>query len=291
MYIVIGANGQVGQEFARALASRGPLLLTHDQIEVSDPASVDRCLQGIECSAIINLAAFHNVNACEDDPEQAFSINAIAAARIAHAAHTIGCRVVYFSSDYVFGQNANRDSPYVESDPVAPLNAYAVSKVAGEHMVRAACANHLIVRTSSVFGAVTSRKGSTFPEMILRRARAGEPLRVVDDQFMSPTYAPDLAQTVIALLDAGATGTVHVTNGGACTWHEFACATLRLAGIDVQPEPVSSAAFPSPARRPAYSALASEQLAMWSVLPPRPWQAALEAYLAEKGELTQTSPA
>ncbi len=290
MHVVIGANGQVGQEFACALASRNPLLLTHEQIEVGDPGSIDRCLQGLECSSIINLAAFHNVNACEDDVEQAFRINSIGAARIAHAADKVGCRVVYFSSDYVFGQDANRGSPYLERDPVGPLNVYGVSKVAGEHKVRAACADHLIVRTSSIFGAVTSRKGSTFPEMILRRARAGEPLRVVDDQFMAPTYAPDLVETVIALLEAGAAGTVHVANGGVCSWHEFACMTLRLAGIDVQPEAVSSAVFPSRARRPAYSALASEQLTRWSVAPPRPWQDALEAYLAEKGELRQTSP-
>lgn len=290
MYVVIGASGQVGQEMARALAPNVPLLLTHEQIEVADQVSIDQCLKDVSCSAIINLAAFHNVNACEDDPERAFRVNAVGAARIAHAARTMGCRLVYFSTDYVFGLNADRNSPCIESDPVAPLNVYGASKVAGEHLVRASCVDHLIVRTSSVFGDVTSRKGSTFPEMVLRRARAGEHLRIVNDQFMSPTYAPDLVHAVIALLDAGARGTVHIANGGVCTWHEFACATLSLAGIDEQPEAVSSAMFPSRAQRPAYSALASEQLPKWGMSPLRPWQAALEAYLQDRGEITRRSP-
>jgi dTDP-4-dehydrorhamnose reductase len=119
--------------------------------------------------------------------------------------------------------------------------------------------------------------------MILRRSLAGEPLRVVNDQYMTPTYTFDLVGTVIALLACGATGTVHVTNGGLCTWYDFARATLQIAGIDHPIEAVSSTMFPSAARRPAYSALASERLASWKVPPQREWQAALRAYLIEKG--------
>ena len=281
MYVVIGASGQVGQEFARHFSSRC-LLLTHEQIEVTDSASIDACLRDVSCSAIINLAAFHNVNVCEGDPDRAFRVNAIGAANVAKAAREKGCLMAYFSTDYVFGQNVARTSPYVESDPVGPLNVYGTSKAAGEHLVRAAGPDHLIVRTSSIFGAATSRKGSTFPEMIIQRARAGEPLRVVDDQFMSPTYAADLVRRVVELLNAGVTGTVHIANAGVCSWHEFASATVRMAGIPQQPEAVSSAAFPSPARRPAYSALASERLSECNISPLRVWRQALEAYLREK---------
>jgi dTDP-4-dehydrorhamnose reductase len=286
MYVVIGANGQVGQEFVHSLKSQDALFLTHEQIEVSAPESLAACFRGITCSAIINLAAFHNVNACEDDPERAFRINAVGAARVAEVAQSLGCRVVFFSTDYVFGQDSRRRSVYLESDPLAPLNTYGASKAAGELMVRAACPNHLIVRTSSVFGAVSSRKGATFPEMILRRARAGERLRVVNDQFMAPTYAPDLVASVLALLEAGATGTIHITNGGVCSWYEFASATLRDAAIDYEPEPVSSNCFPARAKRPAFSAMASERISAWNIQPLRSWQSALKAYLAETGAVT-----
>ena len=143
----------------------------------------------------------------------------------------------------------------------------------------------MIVRSSSLFGVVTSKKGWTFPEMILRRARAGEPLRVVDDQYMSPTYTLDLVHAVVSLLEAKAAGTVHVTNSSGCTWFELARATLAMAGIEYNIEPVGSDAFPSKARRPAYSRLDSERLESMGVAPLRDWRDGLRAYLVEKGEI------
>src|SRR5262249_23420914 len=156
------------------------------------------------------------------------------------------------------------------------------SKAAGEHLIRALARDHLIIRTSSVFGSVTSRKGWTFPEMILRRARAGEALRVVTDQYMSPTYAADLVAAIIGLVEAGATGPVHVTNGGGCTWHAFATATLRLAGIDHAVAEVTSAELGASTRRPSYSRLDSDRLERWGLPPLRPWEDALRAYLVER---------
>jgi dTDP-4-dehydrorhamnose reductase len=287
MYAVIGANGQVGHEFARALSPSQALFLTHKQIEVTDVASVQASLGRVSCSAVIILAAFHDVNACEADPERAFRVNATGAANIAKIATSIGSRVVYFSTDYVFGQDSDRRSPYAESDSTGPLNVYGRSKATGEQLVRAACANHLIIRTSSIFGAVTSRKGWTFPEMVLRRARAREPLRIVNDQVMSPTYAPDLVRCVIQLIDAGITGTVHVSNAGGCTWYDFASSALRMAGIEGEVEPVSSDAFPSLARRPAYSVLVSERVGACNIAPMRHWREALEAYLIESADIIQ----
>ncbi len=191
---VIGAAGQVGQEFIKCLETDTFVPLTRDQVDVVDPASVDACIDRIECDVIVTLAAFHDVNGCEDDIERAFQVNAVGAGNVAQAAARGDRKLVYFSSDYVFGREDNRRTPYLESDLPEPVNIYGVSKVAGEQLVRIATDNHLIVRSSSLFGVVTSKKGWTFPEMILQRAKAGEPLRVVNDQYMSPTYTLDLVR-------------------------------------------------------------------------------------------------
>jgi dTDP-4-dehydrorhamnose reductase len=283
MYAVIGAAGQVGQEFVKVVGSDKLHLLTRAQVDVTDPDSIERSLDGVACSAIINLAAFHDVNLCEADPDNAFRVNALGAANVARVARQRGCTAVYFSSDYVFGRDATRKSPYVESDERAPVNVYGASKAAGEDQVRSTLADHLIVRSSSLFGVTTSRKGWTFPEMIVRRAQAGQPLRVVNDQYMAPTYTLDLVRSVVSLLEAGAAGTVHVTNSGGCSWHELATATLEIAGIDRPIEPVPLTAFSSAARRPSYSRLDSECVATWNVEPLRDWKLALRAYLKEKG--------
>lgn len=281
-YAIIGAEGQVGQEFSKFLSDESLISLAHDKIDVTDAASVARCLASIDCSILINLAAFHNVNACEQDRLKAFQVNAVGAANVAEAAARKGCKVVYFSSDYVFGMDTDRRRPYVECDPAGPLNAYGASKVAGEQLTCALHRDHLIVRTSSLFGVTTSKKGWTFPEMIIARANAVEPLRVVNDQHMAPTYTFDLVQTVIRLIEADVRGIVHVTSGGCCTWYEFAKMTLKLAGIDHPITPVPSDAFPSVASRPAYSVLKSEILAAGDIPAPRNWADALRAYLKER---------
>lgn len=282
---VIGAAGQVGQEFAKLLPADSLISLTRANVDVSCASSAATCLGALDYDVLVNLAAFHDVNGCEDDGARAFAVNALGAYHAAKAAAAKGRKVVFFSSDYVFGIEKDRVTPYLESDPIGPLNVYGASKVAGEHLVRVATDNHLIVRASSLFGVVTSKKGWTFPEMILRRATAGEPLRVVNDQYMSPTYTLDLVRTVIALLEQNATGTVHVANDDGCTWYEFARATLELAGVDHPIAPVNSDAFPAKARRPNYSRLGTQRLSAWGVPPMRPWREALRAYLEEKRAL------
>lgn len=284
---IVGAAGQVGQEFAKLVPASRLIPLTRERVDIADAGSVRRGLDDLDFDVLINLAAFHDVNGCEDDGEKAFRVNALGAYYLAQAAARKGRKIVFFSSDYVFGLEAGRNSPYTESDPVGPLSLYGASKVAGENLVRAATADHLIVRASSLFGVVTSKKGWTFPEMILKRARAGEPLRVVNDQYMSPTYTLDLVKTTLALLEKGASGTVHCANGGGCTWHEFAVKTLELAGVSHPIEPVGSDAFPARAKRPMYSRLGSARMASLGLPEMRPWPEALRAYLAEKGVVTK----
>lgn len=280
---VIGSGGQVGQEFRKVLSPTQWTPLTRADMDITDWTSVDRCLATLGADVVVNLAAFHDVNGCEDDGAKAFGVNALGALHVARAAAARGRKVVYFSSDYVFGEQVKRTDPYLENDPTGPVNVYGASKVAGEQCVRLVTDNHLVIRTSSLFGAVTSKKGWTFPEMILRRARAGEALKVVNDQYMSPTYTLDLVRAVVQLLQAGATGTVHVANSDGCTWYDFARATLDLADVRHPIEPVSSSAFPSRARRPQYSRLDSARLDSLGVTPLRHWREALGAYLEEKG--------
>ena len=283
-YAIFGSAGQVGQEFRKLLPLDQLVLLTRTDADISDPRSVEAVVARLDCDVLVNAAAFHDVNGCEDDPETAFKVNALGALYVAQAARRRGIKVVFFSSDYVFGQDTRRRTPYLERDSTGPLNIYGVSKAAGEELVRTTTHDHLIIRTSSLFGVVTSRKGWTFPEMILRRARAGEPLRVVNDQYMSPTYTLDLVRTVVDLVETGARGTVHVTNAGGCSWYEFAAETLKLAGVDYPIAAVDSSKFPARARRPMYSRLDSERIESLGVTPPGDWQQALAAYLAEKGE-------
>ncbi len=280
---VIGSAGQVGQEFSKLVDADQLVLLTRDQIEIADPASVEACVAKTDAEVIVNLAAFHDVNGCEDDAHKAFQVNALGAFYVAQSAAKHGRKVVFFSSDYVFGQETSRDTPYLEQDQVGPLSVYGASKVAGEQLVAIAATDHLVIRASSLFGVATSKKGWTFPEMIMQRAQSGQPLKVVNDQYMSPTYTNDLVATVLSLIKANATGTVHVSNAEGCTWYEFARETLKLAGIDYDIEPVGSDVFPSKASRPSYSRLDSQRLAGFDVPAPRHWREGLQAYLVEKG--------
>src|SRR5262249_38731956 len=154
------------------------------------------------------------------------------------------------------GQDDERRIPYRESDATGPISAYGVSKLAGEQFVLSISPRNLVIRTCGLFG-VTGRTKTpwNFIQKLLDRARRGGKLRVVNDQELTPTAADDLATTTLNLLQAGATGLLHFTNGGACTWHEFASAALRQAGLNVDVEAVTSDAFNAPARRPRYSVL------------------------------------
>jgi dTDP-4-dehydrorhamnose reductase len=246
--------------------------------------SVRACLGGVDFDVAVNLAAFHQVDRCEEEPEQAFLVNAMGASNVARVCEALGRKACFFSTDYVF-DGADRKAPYVEGDAEKPLNAYGASKLAGESLTLSQCPGSSVVRTSSLFGIVTSRKGSTFPEKMIQKAKSGEELRVVDDQYMSPTYTFDLARTTIAMLEAGGEGVFHVAGGDGCTWWEFASEAIRLSGMEPAIEKISASEFAAPAKRPAYSRLDSARLEGLGVAPMPPWQDALRRYLAEKGLL------
>jgi dTDP-4-dehydrorhamnose reductase len=282
---VIGASGQLGSDLVEVLsASNGFRVSAFDRggLDVTDKAAVEREIVPGRFHAVINTAALTNVDRCEEAVEQALAVHATGAYLVAKACADAGSRYVLFGTDFVFG--GEREGPYYEDDVPGPVNVYGATKLAGEALARIAAPDSLLLRISSVFGKAGSRgKGGNFVEAILSRAQAGEPLRVVDNITMSPTYTMDVARALPALLEADASGVVHLANSGSCTWFEFARAILDLAGPKVPIEAVTSNAFPRPARRPSNSALSSRRAGNLLGKPMRPWREALQEYLTEKG--------
>jgi dTDP-4-dehydrorhamnose reductase len=281
--LVIGSSGQLGQDLMKVLGEEA-VGLTHADTDVTDGVGVSRLLREHQPDWVINTAAFHRVDDCELNPSLAFAVNASGAANVARAAAETGAGVVFFSTDYVFGgEGRARHDPHTESSLPDPYNVYGVSKLAGERMVMNANSRHLVIRSAGLYGTATSRKGWTFPELMVSKGRNDGWVKVVTDQALSPTYTLDLAETTKALIEKEARGLFHLTNSGECSWFEFAQATFDITGIAVNMEPTETVTGERRARRPPYSALASERLAETGIAPLRPWREALAHYLHAKG--------
>jgi dTDP-4-dehydrorhamnose reductase len=243
-------------------------------LDVRDAQAVAAAVRAARPDVVVNATAYNKVDAAETETVEALAVNAGGPRHLARAAREAGALMVHVSTDYVF--DGVKGAPYDEDDPPHPLSAYGVSKLAGEMLVAASGAPFLIVRTSAVFAAGGSRgKGGSFVERILARARAGEPLRVVDDQVLSPTYAPDLAAAIVALAETGARGLFHVTGSGSTSWHAFAVAALRHAGVDAAVQAVKARDYAAPAARPAYSVLSNRRYLSLGLPAVRGWEAAL----------------
>ena len=269
-----GSAGQLGAALVRLLGDKVAWSGGREDLDVRDGGAVRRAVEAARPDVVVNATAFNKVDAAEVDTAEALAVNAAGPWHLARAARDVGAVVVHVSTDYVF--DGTKRTPYTEDDPPRPLSAYGVSKLAGEQMVAASGAPHLIVRTSAVFASGGSRgKGGSFVERVVARARAGDPLRVVDDQVLSPTYAPDLAAAIVALLEAESRGLFHVTNTGSCSWHAFAVAALRQAGLDVPVQAVKAKEFAAPAARPAYSVMSNGRYLSMGLPPLRGWEQAL----------------
>lgn len=278
--LVLGATGQLGTDVLAAALARGlPAAgLGHADADVTKPDTLRAAFAQHRPTLVVNCAAFHQVDKCEDDPEQAFLVNAVGALHAARAARAAGARTVYVSTDYVFDGRKPPGAAYLPDDAANPLNTYGASKLAGEHLTRLADPDALVVRVASLFGKAGSRgKGGNFVETILRKARAGEPLSVVADQWMSPTWTVDAAHQLLDAALAGRTGTLHATSGGACSWWEFAQEAVRAAGLDAEVRKGSTKDWPSKARRPDNSALAGSA--------GKGWREAVRSYVAGRPPL------
>lgn len=274
-----GASGQLGRALVARLGERVVWAGGSRELDLRDAEAVARVVREASPDVVINAAAYNDVDGAESQIEVALGVNGGGPGHLARACRRIDALLVHVSTDYVFDGGQSR--PYTEEDCPRPANVYGISKLAGELLAVSSGSACLLVRTSGLFGAGGSGvKGGSFVARVLARARAGEPLRVVGDQVFSPTYAPDLAGALVALVDRGARGLFHVTNVGSCSWHQLAVAALEIAGLRVAVEEISTAGLGAPARRPAYSVLANARYASVGLPPLRPWREALEEFLA-----------
>ena len=273
--LVTGAGGQVGAEVAAHLPHHEVIALDRARCDLTDRHSVEQAVAAAAPAAVVNCAAWTDVDGCEADPRRAVLVNALGVRNLAAACARAGAHLVHVSTDYVF--SGEKDGPYDEWDEPGPRSVYGRSKLGGEREVARHAGSWSIARTSWVFG----RRGRNFVDTIVGRAREGAPLRVVDDQQGCPTYAPDLAGALARLAVERRVGIYHVTNQGACTWHELAAAAVELAGLD--PSVVgttTTAELGRPAPRPANSVLSGAAWAAAGMAPLRPWREALAEKLA-----------
>jgi len=280
--MVLGAGGQLGSELVRLLPEAAAFL--RDQVSVSDRAAVETALLRYRPDVVFNCAAYNAVDRAETEPEAAYAVNAAGAENVALACRRLGARLVHFSTNFVF--DGRLDRPYIEKDEARPLGVYGKSKLDGELAVLAALPESLVIRTAAVFGDRGSAiKGGSFPGRILERARRGERIRVVSDQWVNPTYARDLAQAALDLVSGNLVGVVHAVADGCCGWDEFARATLAACGVDATVEPVNTADLAAPAARPLNGCLGSVR-----TNPLRAWGDGLEEWAAQYRRSGRATP-
>jgi dTDP-4-dehydrorhamnose reductase len=281
--LVTGSTGQLGFEAVSALSQSGHEVIAPQRREMDflNPDAVADRTRDYQADWVINCAAYTQVDRAESEVEQAFVINRDSAARLAGAVAGYGGRLLHVSTDFVFDGTQSR--PYREEDEARPLSVYGRSKWEGEQAVRTALPEAIILRTAWVYGV----HGHNFVKTILRVAREGKPLRVVDDQFGTPTWARDIAGAIRDLIQNQAKGTYHYTNAGSTSWHGFATAILAgaiNAGFALETtvvEPIPTSGYPTPARRPAYSVLDTGKIQSLLTAPIPHWRDSLNEMLKE----------
>ena len=280
---IIGAFGQLGSDLMPLLGDRA-IPLGHADIEITDPASIARALDAAWPTHVINCAAYNLVDRAEDESELAHRINGLGPGYLAEWCSRNGAVLMHVSTDYVFGADAERRTPFDETAPTAPVSVYGNSKLAGELAVRSLCPRHFIVRTCGLYGHHAARGKGNFVETMLRLGRERPELRIVADQRCTPTSTTDLARALVSLIETDAFGPYHATSSGDCSWFEFACEIFRLANFPVKTAPSTAAEYSAKARRPSYSVLDCSKLAKVLGRPMPSWQDALSRYLAGRSE-------
>lgn len=278
---IIGSNGQLGSDIVKIFDNdkHEVIPLTHDDIDVTNFKLSKEILENIKPDVIINCAAYVRVDDAEDFPEKAFTVNALGAGNIAIISKELNSILVYISTDYIF--DGTNGQPYTEEDTPNPLNVYGDSKLVGEYFVKNILEKYYIIRSSSLFGiAGSSGKGGNFVESIIKKAKNGEEIKVVDDMIMSPTYTKDLADTIKKILDRKLPfGIYNAINNGECSWYEFTKKIFEEMNIDANLFPIKTGK--QKATRPRYSSLSNYKLKKYGI-EIEDWNTALNNYLIEK---------
>jgi dTDP-4-dehydrorhamnose reductase len=283
---VIGANGQLGADVVAAFGRHGDEVaaLTHADVELSDLESTKACLDARSADVVVNTAAMHHVEKCEQDPQRAFAVNAAGARNLAIVTRETGTVLIHVSTDYVF--DGSKSEPYREEDAPLPLNVYGNSKLAGEHFVRTLNPKHYVLRTSAIYGKHPCRAkgGLNFVELMLKLGRERGRVRVVDSEFVSPTPTADIARQIVVLSQRDAFGLYHATAEGSCSWHGFAKEIFAAANLPVQVDVADPSEFPAKVPRPRYSVLENRRLKAAGLNVFQPWEAGLAEYLCAAEE-------
>lgn len=275
---LLGANGQLGSDLIKTVPKGIKLFpLTRKEVDVRNKEAVSKILKSLSPHVVLNTTAYVKVDLAEDEIEEAFSVNAIGVKNLVDVCKETGAALVHISTDYVFdGKKLEKREPYYEDDLPNPINIYGISKYTGELIVKNYLDKYYIIRVASLYGrAGASGKGGNFVYTILRKAKAGEPLRVIDNIYMSPTYTLDAAKEIWRIILKGRPyGIYHVTNSGYCSWYEFAKKILEYSGLKTDIKPVRHTEFKTKANRPLWSPLASKK-----GIKLRSWEEALKDFI------------
>jgi dTDP-4-dehydrorhamnose reductase len=283
--LMTGINGQLGQELQQTLTDYDVIGVGRETLDLTQPDKISQMMDEVKPDLVINAAAYTAVDKAESEPEIAKATNAIAPGILAKESQKMGVPLIHISTDYVFDGSQSR--PYLDTDPTNPLGVYGQSKLAGEQAIRESCNLHIILRTAWVYGV--GGKGN-FVKTMLKLGAEREEIRVVADQVGSPTWTGDLASAIAQLLpqlNPEIAGTYHYTNSGVASWYDFAVAIFEEAkqlGFPLKVQriiPITTADYPSPARRPAYSVLYCGKIAAVLGTHPPHWRQALTQMLAE----------
>ena len=279
---VLGSQGQLGRDLCPRLPGE-VVPLTRAALDLCRQEAIAPAVGSLRADVLVNCAAYNFVERAEREREAAFAVNAWGVGALARACRLAEIRLVHFSTDYVFGFDDARTTPYREDDLPGPVNVYGLSKLAGEYRVRLECPSALVIRTCGLYGLRgAGGKGTNFVETMLQLAGKDQPIRVVNDQRCTPTYTKDLAEATASLIEAGARGLYHVTNANSCTWYEFARELFHIAGLKPNLTSIATKDHVSSARRPQFSVLSQEKLISLGVKRMRPWREALAAYFLER---------
>lgn len=288
--LITGARGQLGTEIAKCfergytelgtpdiLKEKNDIrLIDIDELDISDIDALRRLMQAEKYDAVINCAAYTNVNKCETERVTAFKANAIGPRNLAITAEEIGAKLIHVSTDYVFSGDGN--TPYVEWDLCNPQSVYGKTKYIGEEYVKQFSTKYFIVRTAWLYGYY----GNNFVKTMIKIASEKGACRVVCDQRGNPTNAADLAHHILKLLPTSEYGVYHGTGAGECSWYEFTKEIVKLSGIDATVSPCTTEEYPTPAKRPAYSSLENMMFAATVGDEFRQWQDALACFMKNK---------